>query len=827
MSIDRFKRLPLLLGLLAATGALSLPARAAAQNCAAGSAEIRLADRFVITASAGDLSVRALCLTTTTTGAFLFGPDGLQAVVVRMLDRGNGKYWFFSGALTDLPYKLQVVDTMSSAKIEKINPGGFVSFFDSEAFDAEPLEPALPAAAGDENRLAAGVLSGSTANAAEDRSDCAPSLAPDFTFEQAGPRARELKVSFHGSTLKPPDEWRWDFGDAYTDLSAGASVSNTYTAARLYTVTLTVKRYNDLSVESCWVRKSVAVVCGYEAEPDRLAFGAGSGHRLVNVISAPSCTWPTPSNQDFLQFNKFLDNGVEVLKVSVLRNEVHASREATFVVAGQAIKISQPGVPCQYTLDPKEASFPAAGSEETKSPVPVTVTAADCALSATTAQDSPIKLSTDSDGKLFYTMAANTEGKNRSATIQLSGTGFQERFTVKQAACVFTLKPGGSTSLSSSAELKDHHVGSAPPGCQLVPVSSAPFLIVKRDRTDKNQILIRASANPSSLERGGTVTIAGVPFQVHQQGCATISPPRMTFPLAQGESNQVHVTAPPDCKWTVENNARFVTLTQTAGDESPVKKGDATFEVAVAPSAHPHLGALSIAGRVLVVEQGPAPAPGCAGPSALSGSGELFDAPGGVGTLHVAPAGQCSWELKTEASRFLRFGTPDPATNAVPYCVAANRNAFRGGLVAIADQVSPDHPESPAGESPFRVLQLARNGGDPAVLCGGGDPTALCLLGRYEVRVTHGDTRETRAEATVRHRFPNVGSFWFFNPEDIELVVKVEENADGGMGVYFGALTSLPYVVTVTDTQTGRQAFYCNLESLHLSQGDPTALPLQ
>ncbi len=833
MSIDRFKGLPLLLGLLMAACALALPTRAAAQSCSVDNAEIRLADRFVITASAGDLSVRALCLTKTTTGAFLFGSDGLQAVAVRMLDgrNVNGKYWFFSGALTDLPYEIRVEDTINHVEKTYANTGGFASFVDSDTFSVAPPEPDLPAAVENADRPVPSRLAGSATASADYCPICAPARAPDFSFTPALPRVGEV-VTFDGRAAEPLTKWEWDFGHGFMDFCpCDASMSHAFPAAGHYDVKLTVIRSSTGSVEKCCVSRPV-VVCGFEAKLDGNSslFTAASGTGIVNVTvtpADPSCTWSASSDQDFLRITEISGRQVTF---RVLRNERHAIRKAKLTVAGRKLPITQQGADCQYTLSPVEVSFPAAGGEETKSPVPVTVTPADCALSARTALDSPIKVSTDSDGKLFYTVADNPDlNKARSATIEVLGEGEKlvASFTVRQEGCAFNLTPDlvrnpSLRSLSFLAKPIPSHVGSAPQRCQLAPVSTAPFFGVTRPAKHPRQVQVTADPNPSSLERTGTVTIAGVPFPVHQQGCAKISQQRMTFPLAPGESNQVHVMAPEDCRWTVENNAGFVRLTQIASEESAIKKGDATFEVAVAPSGH--LGALSIAGRLLLVEQRPAPASGCASPSALSGLGELFEAAGGVGTLLVTPAAGCSWELKTEASSFLKLGTPDPATNAVPYCVAANRNAFRGGIVAITDKVLPD---TPAGESPFLVRQLARNGGDPVAPCAE-DPKALCLLGgRYEVRVTHGDTRETRAEATVSmRRFPKAGSFWFFNEEIIELVVKVEENPDGSVGVFFGALTSLPYVVTVTDTQTGEQAFYCNLDSLYVSQGHPAALPL-
>lgn len=49
------------------------------------------------------------------------------------------------------------------------------------------------------------------------------------------------------------------------------------------------------------------------------------------------------------------------------------------------------------------------------------------------------------------------------------------------------------------------------------------------------------------------------------------------------------------------------------------------------------------------------------------------------------------------------------------------------------------------------------------------------------------------------------GFFWFFKPDNIELVVKVLDGTpvNGKTWVFYGALTDVGYTLTVTDTATG------------------------
>lgn len=49
------------------------------------------------------------------------------------------------------------------------------------------------------------------------------------------------------------------------------------------------------------------------------------------------------------------------------------------------------------------------------------------------------------------------------------------------------------------------------------------------------------------------------------------------------------------------------------------------------------------------------------------------------------------------------------------------------------------------------------------------------------------------------------GFFWFFNADNLELVVKALDGTavNGRLWVFYGALTDIEYTITVTDTTTG------------------------
>ena len=71
------------------------------------------------------------------------------------------------------------------------------------------------------------------------------------------------------------------------------------------------------------------------------------------------------------------------------------------------------------------------------------------------------------------------------------------------------------------------------------------------------------------------------------------------------------------------------------------------------------------------------------------------------------------------------------------------------------------------------------------------------------------------------------GYFWFFNPDSIELVVKMIDGSavNGKFWVFFGALSDVEYTITVTDTQTGAVRTYHNPPGSISGGADTSAFP--
>jgi|GEM_PF-5182368 len=110
------------------------------------------------------------------------------------------------------------------------------------------------------------------------------------------------------------------------------------------------------------------------------------------------------------------------------------------------------------------------------------------------------------------------------------------------------------------------------------------------------------------------------------------------------------------------------------------------------------------------------------------------------------------------------------------------------------------------------------------------DETTLCIGegGRFQVRVAWQDFENAAGLGrTVPLGAADTGAFWFFDEENLELVVKVLDGGpvNGFHWVFYGSLTNVPFTLAVTDTATGEAIGYRNPERRFASRGDTTAFP--
>lgn len=93
------------------------------------------------------------------------------------------------------------------------------------------------------------------------------------------------------------------------------------------------------------------------------------------------------------------------------------------------------------------------------------------------------------------------------------------------------------------------------------------------------------------------------------------------------------------------------------------------------------------------------------------------------------------------------------------------------------------------------------------------DATTLCLdQGRFAVQATWRASGTSSGQAQAVPLTGDTGTFWFFEPSNVEVVVKVLDGcaASSRFWVFAAGLTNLRVVLTVTDTKTGAVVSYVN-----------------
>ena len=141
--------------------------------------------------------------------------------------------------------------------------------------------------------------------------------------------------------------------------------------------------------------------------------------------------------------------------------------------------------------------------------------------------------------------------------------------------------------------------------------------------------------------------------------------------------------------------------------------------------------------------------------------------------------------------------------------------------------VLPD-PASPSTVYVGMVSGLCRITLAPTVPCAPGSET-LCLgSGRFRVELTwRGQIVSQTGTGRAVPISDDTGYYWFFDAANVELVLKVLDGTavNGAFWVFYGALSDLEYVITVTDGSTGAIQSYISYAGAPNSLGDTTAFP--
>jgi hypothetical protein len=105
------------------------------------------------------------------------------------------------------------------------------------------------------------------------------------------------------------------------------------------------------------------------------------------------------------------------------------------------------------------------------------------------------------------------------------------------------------------------------------------------------------------------------------------------------------------------------------------------------------------------------------------------------------------------------------------------------------------------------------------------DPTLCLSSDRFHVQVQWELATGERGEGHPIALSGDTGYFWFFDPANVELIVKVLDgrSLNDRFWVFYGALSDVKYTLTVTDTVTGAVKAYVNPQGHLASVADTSA----
>jgi hypothetical protein len=193
-------------------------------------------------------------------------------------------------------------------------------------------------------------------------------------------------------------------------------------------------------------------------------------------------------------------------------------------------------------------------------------------------------------------------------------------------------------------------------------------------------VSVTAAANPTALERIGTVTVAGQIVTFTQPGAAcsfTVNPVTVSA-TPGGGSTALSVTAQAGCGWTATSNASWLTITAGA---SGFGNGTVTLTAASNTTGQVRMGTATVAGQLVTVTQD-----ACA--FVVMPDSVAVPAAGGGSSVTVTTAVGCGWTANSNASWLtITGGTSGFGSGTVGVDAAAHSGSqARMGTLTVAGQ---------------------------------------------------------------------------------------------------------------------------------------------
>jgi plastocyanin len=332
---------------------------------------------------------------------------------------------------------------------------------------------------------------------------------------------------------------------------------------------------------------------------------------------------------------------------------------------------------------------------------------------------------------------------------------------------------------------------------------------------------------PNGIGMSGVVTVEGAP-PPPQPGTLALSPATLSVSEAAGNAT-VHVSRTGGADGAVSISYAATAGTATAGSDFTPTSGtlswadqdsaDKTFQVAIvndtvpesnetihlalsAPTGGAALGTSS--GTITIVDDDQPTVP--AAPSNLTATGATRTDVSLTWKDNSNNEGGFRIEDKTASTAYQQIATaPANATGATIT-----------GLLPGTTYTFRLRANNAAGNSPYSNETTVTTVGGPTTCVPGQNTLCLGDGGRFKAEVawSAAASGSSAAVAVPLDSAPQSGLFYFVDPSNIEMLVKVLNACVPALGnhywVFFAATTNVQFTLTVTDTQTGQVKTYSN-----------------
>jgi hypothetical protein len=442
--------------------------------------------------------------------------------------------------------------------------------------------------------------------------------------------------------------------------------------------------------------------CSFSISPNSLSITSAVRTGTVAVSTGPGCAWTTSSGAPWITITSGaagIGNGTTAY--SIAANTTITPRTGIVTIAGQAFTVTQAGIPCTSTISPTGVSVDSAaatGNIAVSIPAGCSWTAVDDAswVSITSGANG------SGDGSAAYSIAANPNTTQRTATITVAGQSFG--ITQAGVVCTTTISPTASTPTHAGGSGTVAVTANAA-SCGWTASSNSPWITVTSagSGSGSGTVSYNVAANAATTTRTGTVTIANQTLTVTQAGapCTYSVSPSVASVGPAASSNTISVTTPAGCAWSASEAAAWISITNGASGSG---NGTVTYAVTANPGITVRSSDVTVAGQTIAVTQLGQP---CT--YTLAPAGASVGAAAATGSVSVTALGGCTWTASSSAGWVtVTGGSSGNGNGTVSYSVAANQTtAPRTGSLTIGGQSfsitqaggSCSYTASPASES--------------------------------------------------------------------------------------------------------------------------------